>query len=235
MKINADFDQRCVVHSASTDWLDSPIEGVYRRPLDRVGHEVARATSIVRYDAGSRFSPHVHQGGEEFFVIDGVFQDEHGDYPQGSYIRNPPQSRHTPSSEAGCVIFVKLWQFDPADRSSVRLNTNFMKTVPHRHLNATSVIPLYADHREEVSIFTWEKNSHIQMELSAGAEILVLSGDFVEGQDTLVKHSWLRLPIGSTLSAHTANNGARVWIKQHHMSHVETQIRQLAERGTNDL
>ena len=39
---------------------------------------------------------HVHGGGEEFLVLEGVFQDEHGDFPAGSYVRNPPQSHHTP-------------------------------------------------------------------------------------------------------------------------------------------
>jgi hypothetical protein len=60
--------------------------------LDRIGDEVARATSIVRYAPASHFSPHVHDGGEEFLVLEGTFQDEHGDYPVGSYVRNPPTS-----------------------------------------------------------------------------------------------------------------------------------------------
>ena len=98
--------------------------GVERRMLDRIGDEVARATSIVRYAANSRFSPHVHDEGEEFLVLEGVFQDEHGDFPAGTYVRNPPQSRHTPGSEPGCVLFVKLRQFDPADRTQVRLDTS---------------------------------------------------------------------------------------------------------------
>ena len=74
----------------------------------------------------SHFSPHVHSGGEEFVVLEGVFQDEHGDYPQGSYVRNPPQSSHTPGSEQGCVILVKLWQFQPEDRTPVTLNINWV-------------------------------------------------------------------------------------------------------------
>src|SRR5438105_15557711 len=93
--------------------------GSTRRMLDRIGDEVARATSIVRYAPASPFSAHTHGGGEEFLVLDGVFQDEHGDYPVGSYIRNPPTSRHTPSSKLGCVLFVKLWQFDLEDRTKV--------------------------------------------------------------------------------------------------------------------
>lgn len=96
MELNSDFIQRAVMHGARLDWVASPIAGIDRRMLDRVGAEVARATTIVRYASDSQFSAHVHSGGEEILVLDGVFQDEHGDFPAGSYIRNPPQSRHTP-------------------------------------------------------------------------------------------------------------------------------------------
>ena len=99
MQLNADFTQRAVVHAATLEWSPSPIAGVERRMLDRIGGEVARATSIVRYAPHSHFSRHTHEGGEEFFVLEGVFQDEHGDYPAGSYVRNPPTSAHTPGSE----------------------------------------------------------------------------------------------------------------------------------------
>jgi anti-sigma factor ChrR (cupin superfamily) len=71
--------------------------------LDRIGDEVARATSIVRCAPNSHFSAHTHGGGEEFFVLDGVFSDEHGDFPAGSYIRNPPSSHHRPGSGPGCA------------------------------------------------------------------------------------------------------------------------------------
>jgi ChrR Cupin-like domain len=114
MNLNSDFRARAAVHAARLDWTPSPIPGVDRRMLDRIGDEVARATSIVRYAAYSHFSPHTHGGGEEFLVLEGVFQDEHGDYPPGTYVRNPPTSSHTPGSEPGCTIFVKLWQFDPS-------------------------------------------------------------------------------------------------------------------------
>src|SRR4029079_19066449 len=96
------------------------------RCLNLVGGEVARATSIVRYAPDSRFSPHVHSGGEEFIVLEGVFQDEDGDFPAGSQLRNTQQSRHTPGSKPGYTIFVKLWQFDPADRTQVRVDTGKM-------------------------------------------------------------------------------------------------------------
>ena len=142
MELNADFSTRVVVHSAAMDWVASPMHGVDRRMLDRIGGEVARATTIVRYAPGSHFSPHVHDGGEEFLVLDGVFQDEHGDFPAGSYIRNPPTSRHTPGAENGCTIFVKLWQFDPEDRTHVRIDTNKMAFLPSAGEAGVEVMPL---------------------------------------------------------------------------------------------
>src|ERR1051325_10252991 len=98
MEINADFSRRGAVHAARLPWVLSPMAGVERRMLDRIGDEVARATSIVRYAPDSRSSPHTHGGGEEFLVLAGVFQDEYGKYPVGSYVRNSPTSRHTPGS-----------------------------------------------------------------------------------------------------------------------------------------
>ena len=69
MQLNADFARRAVVHAGRLGWVASPMRGVDRRMLDRIGDEVARATSIVRYAPASRFSPHVHDGGEEFLVV----------------------------------------------------------------------------------------------------------------------------------------------------------------------
>ena len=82
--LNEDFTQRVVSHAADAEWLPSPLPGVERRMLDRVGGEVARATSIVRYLPGARFARHVHGGGEEILVLEGVFFDERGDYPAGT-------------------------------------------------------------------------------------------------------------------------------------------------------
>ena len=110
MDVNADFTVRASVHGAQIPWEASPTPGVHRRMLDRVGDEVARATTIVRFAPGSSFPAHTHPGGEEFIVLDGVFQDEDGDFTVGSYIRNPPKSKHTPSSTDGATIMVKLWQ-----------------------------------------------------------------------------------------------------------------------------
>ena len=119
MELHTDFSQRVILHTEQMPWSPSPAAGVERRQLDRQGEEVARATSIVRYASGSYFAAHTHGGGEEIFVLEGVFSDEHGHYSPGSYLRNPPGTTHTPFSEPGCVIFVKLWQFNPGDAQTV--------------------------------------------------------------------------------------------------------------------
>ena len=217
MDLNADFSKRAVVHGAKLDWVASPMAGVDRRMLDRIGDEVARATSIVRYAPGSHFSPHVHTGGEEFLVLEGVFQDEHGDFPAGSYIRNPPESRHTPGSEPGCTIFVKLWQFDLADRTHVRIDSNKMASLPAPDRPGVSVMPLFHDAREDVRLETWKPGTEIAVPVENGIELLVLDGSFTEGGETFEAQSWLRLPRNSRLEAKAGPEGARIWVKADHL------------------
>lgn len=221
MELNADFSQRVVVHGAELEWQPSPMAGVDRRMLDRIGDEVARATSIVRYAPGSHFSPHVHTGGEEFIVLEGVFQDEHGDFPQGSYIRNPPQSSHTPGSESGCVIFVKLWQFDPDDRQHVYIDMNKSVMIDDPDRPGVSIASLYQDAREYVRLEQWQARAEIKLYTVDGVEILVLEGSFEQGGDVLKPQSWLRLPDGNTATVKTGADGAKVWVKSGHLPYAK--------------
>jgi hypothetical protein len=221
MNLNADFTQRVVMHGDEIAWQDSPMAGVSRRMLDRIGDEVARATSIVRYAPGSAFSPHVHTGGEEFIVLDGVFQDEHGDFPAGSYIRNPPQSRHTPRSAPGCVIFVKLWQFDPEDWTHVRIDTNKIGAVADADRPGVLVSPLFRDSREEVRVEQWSAGADVSVGAEGGAEYFVLDGGFSEGSDKLRAQSWLRLPDGMTGTATAGPDGARAWVKTGNLRYAQ--------------
>lgn len=224
MNINADFSQRVVMHGATMPWMDSPVAGVQRRMLDRIGDEVARATTIVRYAPGSQFTAHTHGGGEEFIVLDGVFQDEHGDYPVGSYIRNPPTSRHTPGSAPGCSIFVKLWQFAPEDRTHVIVDMNKMGKLDVPTRPGVAVTPLFKDERETVQLEHWQPGAQVQRTYTDGAEILVLAGDFTDTGDRLDGISWMRLPRGGQLDARAGDQGAQVWIKQRHLRFVGPPI-----------
>jgi anti-sigma factor ChrR (cupin superfamily) len=218
MHINADFTQRAVVHAATLEWTLSPIAGVERRMLDRIGGEVARATSIVRYAPHSHFSRHTHEGGEEFLVLEGVFQDEHGDYPAGSYVRNPPTSAHTPGSEPGCTILVKLWQFAAADRTQVRIDTSKCAYQPDPLRAGVEVMPLHQDEHEVVALERWRAGADVTLRSPAGLELFVLDGDFTDGSDCFRYQSWLRLPPGSMAQAQAGSRGCRVWIKTGHLA-----------------
>lgn len=220
MKINADFDSRAAEHTATMPWSPSPMPGVSRRMLDRVGGEVARATSIVRYDSGSQFSSHIHSGGEEFIVLDGVFQDEHGDYPAGMYVRNPVNTEHTPASESGCIIFVKLWQFDPAEKEILRIDMNSMDLQAAPESNGVSRGLLFSDYRERVVVEQWGKNTEVVLQHPGGIEILVIEGSFTQGDTVFSRHSWLRLPKNQNLTVKAGNEGARIWMKSGHLDHI---------------
>ncbi len=217
MELNADFTKRVAMHGADIPWKASPMAGVDRRMLDRLGDEVARATSIVRYAPSSSFSPHVHTGGEEFLVLEGVFQDEHGDFPAGSYIRNPPESSHTPSSAPGCTIFVKLWQFDLDDRTHVRIDTSERQFEPAAGRPGVEILPLHHDDREEVRLEQWTAGQTVELNAPGGLEVLVLDGGFTERGEKFAAQSWLRLPASAKLQAKTSSDGARVWIKSGHL------------------
>ncbi len=224
MDLNADFTKRVVMHADEIDWLSSPMPGVDRRMLDRIGDEVARATTIVRYAPNSKFSPHIHTGGEEFIVLEGVFQDEHGDFGAGSYIRNPPTSSHTPGSDEGCVIFVKLWQFDLGDRTPVKIDMNKMGSIRDADRPGVSIMPLFQDDRETVQMETWDAGAEVTLDLPEGGEYLVLEGDFTDSGDQLRLQSWLRIPKGGQLDAKAGQNGAKVWSKTRHLRFVDPPV-----------
>lgn len=214
MELNADFSKPVLVHSDEVDWLASPMPGVDRRMLDRIGGEVARATSIVRYAPGSRFSAHTHTGGEEFIVLEGVFQDEHGDYPAGTYVRNPPTTSHTPGSEPGCTIFVKLWQFDPEDRTQFRKDMAQELGAPE--VGVAEAI-LHRDARETVRYLVADAQAALTLDEPGGTELLMIDGTLVVEGETLRKGSWLRLPEGVPLRGVAGDVGAKVWIKTGHL------------------
>jgi anti-sigma factor ChrR (cupin superfamily) len=211
MLLNDDFAIRAAMHGASMDWIQSPTPGVERRMLFRIGDEKARATSIVRYAPGSVFPAHGHPGGEEILVLDGVFQDESGDYPAGSYMRNPPGTRHTPASAQGCLIFVKLWQFRKDDDALVALRANELPAASWPGVAASRT--LFDNSHEQVCLETWAAGETVEMANPCGLELLVLAGSFSDGTEVFSAQSWLRLPPGTNLCARTGIHGAQVWLK----------------------
>jgi anti-sigma factor ChrR (cupin superfamily) len=216
MKLHADLSKRAVVFSEDLPWRDSPLPGVQRRMLERDGEEVARATSIVRYARGSSFSAHTHGGGEEFLVLDGIFSDEHGDFGPGSYVRNPPGSKHTPCSRPGCTIFVKLRQMGPDDRETVRIDTARAAWQPGP-IDGMIHLPLYQSPAEQVALVRFMPGTHGRRHRHPGGEeIFVLEGTLADEHGRYPKGSWVRNPPGSE-HAPFSDEGCLFYIKSGHL------------------
>lgn len=214
--VNADFGEPVTLDSSALPWFASPQAGVERRLLDRVGGEVARATSIVRYASDSAFPAHEHGAGEEFLVLEGTFCDENGDYGKGTYVRNPPDSRHAPFTKEGCVIFVKLRQMRLDDKQHVVSDTTTMDwqagDMP-RHF----VKHLFANDYESVAIERFEAGVSRSYRSTGGEEILVLSGSIDDGKQECRSGAWLRYPPGYEWTL-TSRREAEIWVKRGHLS-----------------
>ena len=221
MRVNADFSERVVIQTNELPWIASPQPGVERRMLDRIGDEVARATSLVRYAPASVFEPHVHGLGEEFFVLDGIFSDEDGDYPDGTYVRNPPGSYHSPRTGPGCIILVKLRQMAPTESERVVIDTAKARwdrgeAEGHRRLD------LYTNHEsgEHVTIECLDPGTSLSRAVcSGGEEIFVLSGSVADEQGEYPSGTWIRNPTSYRRSMKSAS-GAVYWVKRGHLDPV---------------
>lgn len=190
--INLDFSKKVVINTQQQPWINSPMAGVRRKPLARSEDEV-HITSIVEYAPNSYFSEHPHPQGEEIFVLQGVFSDQGGDYPTGSYLRNPPNSRHQPFSELGCLLFVKLNQFDKNDSETVRVNTTITEWLPG--IGNLQVMPLHDFEGQHTALVKWPAGEHFQPHKHfAGEEILVISGIFKDEFGNYPQHTWIRSP-----------------------------------------
>ena len=216
MRINTDLSQKLAINCDQLPWLPSPQKGVERAMLERDGEEVARATSLVRYAPKSSFSRHQHDLGEEFLVLEGEFQDEHGQYPAGTYVKNPVGSSHTPFTDTGCTLFVKLRYLDPLDDERVVINTQsskwFAGMVP-----GLTVLPLSSFGTTSTALVRWAPGTYFNPHRHfGGEEIFVIDGVFEDEHGRYPKGTWLRSP---HMSAHKpfSVEGCTIFVKTGHL------------------
>ncbi|WP_434983932.1 cupin domain-containing protein [Vreelandella zhaodongensis] len=221
MRLNADFSHFACVTPDQYRWVDSPSAGVERMMLDRIGDEVARATSLVRYAPNSQFNRHTHGGGEEILVLEGVFADEHGRYSAGCYLRNPIGTGHTPQiGEEGALILVKLHQFAENDILQLAVPAHRLPWQPDRRPGITYKM-LHTYGSERVSLERWEANTVVSYpSLSGGLEIFVLEGAVVESGTQYPQGSWCRYPPGTALKLLAGSNGVQLYLKRGHLPNV---------------
>jgi len=217
-RIRADFAERVVLLPHEQAWVSSPTPGVERILLDRIGDEIARATSLVRFAPNTVFPEHVHGGGEEFFVLSGSFEDAEGQYPAGTYVRNPIGTRHTP--RAGCdgaMLFVKLHQFATADQTRVVVHSRAQGWLPGG-VSGLAVLPLHRFGDEAVALVRWAAQTRFHPHTHwGGEEILVIEGVLRDEHGHYPERSWLRSPHLSTHTPYIADEGATILVKVGHL------------------
>lgn len=215
MRINADFAEKAIVVPHDADWVHSPESGVDRLMLDRIGDEVARATSLVRYAAGSSFARHEHGAGEEFLVLGGVFSDEHANYPLGTYVRNPPGSGHSPYSTDGCRLLVKLRQFDAQDLTHVVVDTTDESVWPDG--SGRNILEMHEFGTERVMMIRLPAGECLPIDADPGGiEILLVSGSINDEDRKLPAESWLRIPADQE-NGIVASSDSLLWVKTGHL------------------
>ena len=213
--LNMDFNESVVIDTSAMAWEASPMPGVWRKPLARAAAEHGHTTSIVRYDPGSSFSPHAHPLGEEILVLEGTFADDHGEYPAGTYLRNPPGSTHSPRSDDGCVLLVKLDQFDPEDLDPVRIDTRSHPWLPGEE--RLEIMLLHDFGYESVVLQKWPASARARPHQHfGGEEIFVVSGTLCDEYGEYPAGTWLRLPHCSEHCPY-AVDATVVWLKTGHL------------------
>lgn len=214
--LNMDFSKTLIVDTNREPWVPSPKPGVWRKPLAREEAERGHATSIVRYDPGSSFDGHNHPLGEEILVLEGTFSDATGDFPAGTYFRNPPGFEHAPFSRDGCVILVKLHQFQNGDTTRVAIDTNTGQWERLDH--GIRVQRLHSFGSENVALVSLPVQAPgIQHAHPGGEEIYVIAGAIEDEQGYHPAGTWLRYPAGSS-HCPTAVVDAQLWIKSGHLA-----------------
>ena len=213
--MNGDMSRRASAATAAMDWTASPSGTVFRKRVHLVGPpEAGQVTSIVRYTPNAAFPAHDHPDGEEILVLDGVFSDEHGDWPAGTYLLNPEGFRHTPFSTPGCTLFVKLRQFAGADREHHVVQTRDLDWQATDAAGVT-VKPLYrqAGYRDEMQLAHWEPGTRRgTCQYPGGVEIFVIDGSFADDDGRYEQGAWLRLPIGGSHAPGTTE-GCTLYVK----------------------
>ena len=216
MLINADLSCRVVLQYQDLPWTMSPVQGIERKMLDRDGGEVARATSVVRYAPDTQFSMHTHDAGEEIFVLEGDFSDEHGDYPAGTYLKNPPGTSHAPRTAGGCLLFVKLRHLDAEDSERQVIHTRAANWYQGM-VEGLTVMPLSEFGGQHTALVRWAPQTYFNPHRHfGGEEILVIDGVFEDEHGRYPAGSWIRSP---HLSAHQpfSKEGCMILVKTGHL------------------
>lgn len=226
--LNGDLTRYVSVDTTTLEWAPSPSGTVFRKRVHRVGPaESGQVTSVVRYEADASFHAHGHPDGEEILVLDGVFSDEHGDWPKGAFLLNPEGFRHAPFSKDGCLLLVKLRQYPGEARIHVALNTSSLPWVPTTRAGvARKTLYEQSGFKDTIRLERWAAGTVLDtVTYPGGAEIFVMDGGFVDEHGAHRSGTWCRFPVGASHHPRT-ETGCTVYLKEGGLAYLESAVRQ---------
>ncbi len=225
--VNGDLTRRAFADTHAMAWTASPSGTVWRKRVHLVGPpESGQVTSVVRYEPGATFPAHDHPGGEEILVLEGVFSDEHGDWPAGTYLLNPEGFRHAPFSRDGCLLFVKLRQFPGRERRHVVTDTRSASWRPGS-APGVEALALYAQpgFHDTMRLERWAPGTaRGRVDYPTGVELFVIEGSFDDETDRYPTGAWLRLPVGSGHAPRT-DTGCTLYRKDGGLAYLDSVAR----------
>ena len=218
-EVHADFDKRVVIKPEDYVWTPSSLPGLKQVILDRIGGAMVRATTVLRYTANSEFPPHVHGGGEEILVLNGMYSDGNVEYPKGTYVRHPVgTSSMSRVGTNGTTLFIKSHQLAKHETHQTIIDTNKTEWRPGV-VAGLQVMPLHEYEGEHIALVRWAPHTRFNPHSHRGGEeIFVLDGVFYDEHDRYPTGTWIRSPHLSQHTPFTKEEGALIYVKVGHLS-----------------
>jgi len=233
--IASDIQKRVIINTETLDWDPTIAQNITQKTLETNNNDgYEQITSLVRYSAGAIYLPHCHPNGEEIFVLEGTLYDERGDFPSGSYIRNPPGSYHQPYSKHGCLIFIKVEQMTLNETKHLHVKT-YSEDWKTDILSNTDLINLYTNHDEKVDLVRYlpsESPNKISSQDDVCVELFVLYGVLNHQDEFYPKNTWIKKN-GDSFQGLFSRSGCTIYRKTGHHNLLEPYSSSLTKEGIN--
>ncbi|MBU3015935.1 cupin domain-containing protein [Poseidonibacter lekithochrous] len=182
--MNHDYEKRAFIDTNTIQWQKVETKDILKKILAIKDKE---ETSFIKLNEGSFLNQTEKINSVEIFVVEGIYINEYGEHPKGTYLRLPKENEALAKSNDGCVIFRKTNFF--TDTQELIINTNTEEWLQGQ--GNLEVMPLY----EQTALVKWPKDEKFTPHKHwGGEEIVVLEGTFIDEHGEYPKNSWLRSP-----------------------------------------
>lgn len=214
--INMDFTKRVVLDTNVVDWQKTGVNGITIKPLAIQDDDLGHLTAMIRYNDKSVYTRKERSNGEELLVLAGTFSTHSGDYPTGTYYRNPRDILQLPFSQHGCIVFAKLNQIHPEDNQKIAKNVCTDAWVDSKY---SAKMQFLSQHGTEQTLMVkWPKGYAYKGEGNVGGtEIFVISGELHDDTNCYSAGTWLRT-MGAPFSNGKVKEEMVALVKYGHLS-----------------